>query len=131
MKRGTAEWVKKAEVDHRAATSLHRRKLLVHDAVCFHCQQCAEKYLKALMEELTLAIPKTHDLALLLNTLRPHHPRGLRSLGRGMAFLNGFAVDIRYPGKDSNKRQAEAALRWAGLVRTAARALLGIRPSRR
>jgi HEPN domain-containing protein len=102
----------------------------MHDAVCFHCQQCAEKYLKALMDELTLPIPKTHDLALLLRTLLPHH-RGLRSVSRGMAFLNGFAVDVRYPGRDANKRQAEAAQRWAGRVRMAARKLLGIRSSRR
>ncbi len=101
----------------------------MHDAVCFHCQQGAEKYLKALMEELGLAIPKTHDLAILVNTLLPHHAP-LRSLGRGMAFLNGFAVGIRYPGKDAKKRQAEAALRWEERARTAARALLGLHPPR-
>ena len=131
MKRATAEWVKKAEVDHLAATRLHRKKPPTHDAVRFHCQQCAEKYLKALMEELILAIPKTHDLALLLSALRPHHGRGLRSLDSGMSFLNGFAVDIRYPGKDATKRQEEASLRWAGRARTAARGLLGIGPRRR
>jgi HEPN domain-containing protein len=102
----------------------------MHDAVCFHCQQSAEKYLKALMDELTLPTPKTHDLALLLRTLLPHHG-GLRSVSRGMAFLNGYAVDVRYPGRDANKRQAEAALRWEDRVRTAARALLGLRPPRR
>ena len=44
--------------------------------------------------------------------------------------LTQFAVDTRYPGENASKRQAEAALRWAGRVRTKARAILGIRPRR-
>jgi HEPN domain-containing protein len=97
--------------------------------VCFHCQQCAEKYLKALLEELTLPVPKTHDLDGVLRPLHPHHPT-LRSLRRGLIFLTQFAVDTRYPGESATRRQAEAARRWEGRVRTAARALLGIRPRR-
>jgi HEPN domain-containing protein len=98
--------------------------------VCFHCQQCAEKYLKGLMEELGLLVPKTHDLDALLTRLAPHHP-ALQALRRGMLFLSDFAVDARYPGKWARKRQALAALRWAERVRTQARALLGIRERRR
>jgi HEPN domain-containing protein len=77
------------------------------------------------MAEAGWAIPKTHDLGLLLNVVLPHHP-ALRSLRRGLIFLTGFAVDTRYPGKNASKRQAEAALRWATRVRTAVRGLLGI-----
>jgi HEPN domain-containing protein len=99
----------------------------MHDVVCFHCQQCAEKYLKGLMEELGLTVPKIHDLGDLLPALRPHHP-SLGRLSRGLDFLTNFAVAIRYPDEDASKRQAEAALRWAGRVRTEARALLGIPP---
>jgi HEPN domain-containing protein len=102
----------------------------VHDGVCFHCQQCSEKYLKGLLEELGLPVPKIHDLAELLTKLAPYHPT-LRSLGRGLVFLTNFAVDPRYSGESASKRQAVAALRWAGRVRTQARALLGIRERRR
>jgi HEPN domain-containing protein len=130
MKEATAEWVKKAEADHRTITALVRRKHPDHDVVCFHAQQCAEKYLKGLMEELGLAVPKTHDLDLLLPALLPHHP-SLRALRRGLTFLNNFAVAVRYPGYDASRRQAEAARRWEDRVRTAARALLGLRPPRR
>ena len=56
MKRTTREWVNKAEADYRAAGRLHRGSDPLHDIVCFHCQQCAEKYLKGLLEELGLAI---------------------------------------------------------------------------
>ena len=128
MKRTTREWVRKAEADHRGARTLDGKKPPVHDLVCFHCQQCAEKYLKALLEELGLAVAKTHDLDKLLSTLRSHHP-SLRSLRRGLRFLTEFAVDTRYPGNSATKRQAEAALRWAVRTRTAARALLGLPPA--
>jgi HEPN domain-containing protein len=111
------------------ARSLTRGAGRSNDGVCFHCQQAAEKYLKALMQELTLAIPRTHALEDLLNLLLPHHP-GLNSFRRGLTFLTTFAVDTRYPGKTATKRQATAALRWAEQVRTAARALLGLRPRR-
>jgi HEPN domain-containing protein len=98
--------------------------------VCFHYQQCAEKYLKGLMEEVGLTVPKTHDLLDLQTSLAPHHP-SLHSLRRGLRFLTHFAVDTRYPGDCATKRQAEAALRWAKRVRTEARKLLGIPPRRK
>ena len=122
MKRLTAEWVKKAETDFLAANALADESLPFHEAVCFHCQQSAEKYLKALLKEASVRIPRTHDLALLLVLLGPHyHIRGLR---RGLEFLTQFAVETRYPGKSASKRQAVAALRWAGKVRATCRALL-------
>jgi HEPN domain-containing protein len=129
MKVTTARWVRKAEADFRAATRLSRGSDPLHDLVCFHCQQCAEKYLKALMEEVGLTVLKTHDLGDLLSALRPHYP-SLGSLSRGLDFLTNFAVAVRYPDENAGKRQAEAALRWEGRVRTEARSLLGVRPPR-
>ncbi len=130
MKKTTREWVQKAEEDYALARQAGRSKVPLHDGVCFHCQQCAEKYLKGLMEELGLAVSKTHDLDALLTALRSNYPT-LRSLRRGLVFLSDFAVDVRYPGKRASRRQAVAALRWAGRLRTTARALLGIRERRR
>jgi HEPN domain-containing protein len=100
--------------------------------VCFHCQQCAEKYLKGLLEELARPVPKTHDLEGLLGCLLPYHPT-LRSLRRGMDFLTQFAVETRYPGENVTRRQAEAALRWQQRIRAHARALLAVdrKPPRR
>ena len=125
MKRLTKEWVAKAEADFQVANTLIESRPPVHDARCFHCQQSAEKYLKALLEELGLTIPRTHNLEDLLSLLLTHHP-GLRSLHRGLIFLTDFAVETRYPGENANKRQAEAAMRWATKVRITARSLLGL-----
>lgn len=130
MKRTTREWVRKAEADYAAARRISRGKPPLHDVVCFLFQQCAAKYLKALLEEHGLSVPKTHDLGGLLRLLLPHHPM-LRSVRRGADFLTQFAVDIRYPGENASKRQATAALRWADRVRAEAPALLGIRPPRK
>jgi HEPN domain-containing protein len=82
--------------------------------------------LKALLEELHLSVEKTHELENLLDQLLPHHP-SLRSQRRGLAFLSQFAVGVRYPGDHASKRQAAAALRWAGKVHHACRNLLGPR----
>jgi HEPN domain-containing protein len=102
----------------------------LHEAVCFHCQQCAEKYLKGLMEESALRVPRTHDLDAVLTAITPHYPT-VQSLRRRLLFLSDFAVDVRYPGKNPRKRQALAALRWAGRVRELVRNVLGIRERRR
>jgi HEPN domain-containing protein len=125
MKRTTAKWVRKAEADWLIAVQSSQSETPVHDGVCFHCQQCVEKYLKGLLEEQGLSISKTHDLDKLRTVLLPHYP-SLRPLRRGLVFLTTFAVTTRYPGDDANQRQAEAALRWAEKVRTVVRGLLGI-----
>jgi len=129
MKKTTREWVRKVEADHVLARRASRGKTPLHDGVCFHCQQCAEKYLKALLEELGLAVPRTHNLDDVLNLLLPHHPT-LRPFRRGLIFLTDFAVETRYPGDNATRRQATAALRWEDQVRMAARSLLSIRPPR-
>ena len=97
----------------------------MHNGVCFHCQQCAEKYLKALLEELGMTFPKTHELDLLRTLLVPHLP-SFHGWRRGLVFLTNFAIAVRYPGDDATKRQATAALRWAARVRGACRQILGL-----
>jgi HEPN domain-containing protein len=63
-----ARWTEKAEHDFLAAE--HAMELAqegLTDTVCFHCQQCAEKYLKALLLYRAVVFPRTHDLRLLLD----------------------------------------------------------------
>jgi HEPN domain-containing protein len=116
-------------VDYRAARKLAPSRPPMHDLVCFCCQQAAEKYLKAVLNEQGLMVPRTHDLEDLLSLLLPSHPE-LGALRRGLKFLIQFAVDARYPGFRASKRQAASALGWACRVRDACRTLLGIRPPR-
>ncbi len=130
MKRLTAQWVRKAESDYVVARKLARGSDPHHDELCFHCQQSAEKYLKALLEELSQPVPRTHILEDLVVLLTSHHA-SLRSLRVGARFLTRFAVATRYPGKNATKREATAALGWSAKIRTAARTLLKIPPESR
>ena len=127
MKKQTARWVRKAEADRIGARRLAEIAEPVNDLICFHCQQSAEKYLKALVQELGLVVPRIHHLEKLL-ALVSTHDASLAKLRRTVAALNRYAVDFRYPGEDATKRQAKAALRHAEKVRTVLRAKLGLTP---
>lgn len=70
----TLEWIEKAEDDLRAASWLMQAPKVTFDAVGFHAQQCAEKYIKAVLHDRTIAFPKTHDLLDLLDLLRSPAP---------------------------------------------------------
>jgi HEPN domain-containing protein len=61
------QWNEKAEHDIRNAEhTLTLKKNCPFDTVCFHAQQCAEKYLKALLVSRSIPFPKTHDLRILM-----------------------------------------------------------------
>lgn len=106
MKPETREWVEKAEGDFRTA----RRELLApdspnYDAVCFHAQQCAEKYLKARLVEAGVSFPRIHDLTALLRLAR---------------------VEVRYPGMTADAEDANAAVNSAMEIRSSVRRALGL-----
>jgi HEPN domain-containing protein len=125
MRRETRQWIRKAENDFTGASVLATGPKSLHDLVVLSCRQCAERYLKALLEESSQPIPYIPDLVVLLTLLCPTYP-SLRAVRSGLKSLKEFAVDHRYPGRIANKRQARAAMRWASEVRHAARKLLGL-----
>jgi len=123
MKRHTAQWVSKAEEDVNAAAELAGINPPPRNAVCFHCQQAVEKYLKALLQELGAVIPRTHDVEDLLDLLVPYDAT-LSSLRRRIPSLTKFAVEYRYPGVRATTRQMRAALRALEIARSELRARL-------
>ena len=126
MKPSTREWIKKAEGDFLAATALaRRRKIPLHDQVYFHCQQSAEKYLKARLEEADIFSPKTHDLKKLLNLVLPVEPLW-SALLPALVRLNQYAVEIRYPGHEATKEEVRKALADCKAIRAEARVSLGV-----
>lgn len=116
---------KKSRVRLSGRAKTQSRKDPLRDQSCFFCQQSAEKYMKALLAELGLTIPRTHNLQDRLMLLQPHR-MGLGRLRRGMTLPTRFAVGTRYPGDSASKRDTEAALRWVHKVRLAARTQLGL-----
>jgi HEPN domain-containing protein len=121
MKPITLEWIDKAEGDFATA----ERELQVQqrpnfDAVCFHSQQCAEKYLKGCLQEANVAFSKTHDLGTLLDLCLPIEPNwsSLRSVADT---LTTYAVEFRYPGVSANQALATQSFQACGTVRAAIR----------
>jgi len=113
----TSEWIQKAEGDLATARrELRARTAPNYDAACFHAQQCAEKYLKALLQEAVTPFGKTHNLSLLLDLLKDQYP-ALELIRPTLAMLNAYAVEYRYPGESADKTVARQAVKMAEEVR--------------
>jgi HEPN domain-containing protein len=92
-----AEWVVKAENDlTNAAHTLRLAASCPTDTVCFHAQQCVEKYLKAILVVEGIDFPKTHDLEAMITLIPPKMRPGLSS--EEQARLTDYATGARYPG---------------------------------
>jgi HEPN domain-containing protein len=94
------EWVAKAENDLKnAAHTLKLGEVCPTDTVCFHAQQCAEKYIKARLVLEGIAFPKTHDLEELVSLLPAGVEPGMTPEERDG--LTDYATGARYPGWDA------------------------------
>ena len=95
------------------------------NAVAFHCQQAAEKYLKAFLVWSEVDFPKTHDLKELLNLAEPVS-RELAVGLKNVIVLTRYGVDLRYPGDrpDAALEEAREAVEMALQVRDAVLPLL-------
>ncbi|MCE1225257.1 MAG: HEPN domain-containing protein [Geobacteraceae bacterium] len=113
----TSEWIQKAEGDLATARrELRARTAPNYDAACFHAQQCAEKYLKALLQEAVTPFGKTHNLSLLLDLLKDQYP-ALELIRPTLAMLSAYAVEYRYPGESADKTVARQAVKMAEEVK--------------
>lgn len=122
-----AEWVAKAEGDFlTAGRELRARKAPNYDAVCFHAQQCAEKYLKAMLQENERNIPKIHNLIELM-LLCEEIDSSFEMLRADLVTMERFSVQIRYPGKTAEKEDAQIAYAAAVTTRKFIRQKLGMK----
>ncbi len=119
------DWVSKARLDIRSAETL-----LAHDPPllypsCFHSQQAAEKYIKALLASWSIEVPKTHELGRLLKIVEDRNA-DLAVMLIDVIVLNTYAVDIRYPGDqpEPGLEESREALKLALQVRDAVLPLL-------
>lgn len=128
MKPLTLEWIDKAEGDWASAQrELRARKRPNYDAACFHAQQCAEKYLKAKLEEAGIAFGRTHNLIALLAVALLVEP-GWIVLQPNLNALNVYAVLYRYPGVSATKPEAKDAVKNCREVRRFIRRSLQLLP---
>jgi HEPN domain-containing protein len=114
-----AEWLRKADSDMDLAEHLTDEGAAFANAIAFHCQQAAEKYLKAFLTSHQVAFPKTHDLEELLD-LAETSDRNLAASLRDVIVLTPYGVELRYPGDrpDASLDEARKAVELARKVRS-------------
>jgi HEPN domain-containing protein len=126
MKPLTLEWINKAEGDFTIMERESRaRKSPVLDAICFHAQQCGEKYFKARLQEAGVPFQKTHSLPALFALLRPVEPTWAFD-EPDLKWLSASAVEVRYPGDCANKDDAKRAVKLTREIRLVIRHGMGL-----
>ncbi|MBI5304427.1 MAG: HEPN domain-containing protein [Chloroflexi bacterium] len=121
-----AEWIQKGEDDYDAAqTLLRQRKRPMPAMVCYHCQQSAEKYLKAFLLQHNVHFERTHELGE-LNDLCVAVDGTFQFITDWLKLLNPYAVETRYPGRVIEITEAREAVATAKQIRKFVRAKLGV-----
>jgi len=92
------EWLDKAGRDLRAAEVLVAADPVLRGIACLHCQQVAEKSLKAFLAWRQTAFRKSHELRYLLRLCAATEP-GFQGLREAAETLTPYAQDFRYPGR--------------------------------
>ncbi|MBQ7713566.1 MAG: HEPN domain-containing protein [Oscillospiraceae bacterium] len=123
MDRASGEWLAFAETDLGVARHLletYRPQPL--EIICYHCQQSAEKAIKAVIvaHGAQGGMPKLHDLSFLLDQVKNAIKIDERYYDAADA-LTPYGVAVRYPSElaleerhaRSALRHAEALLDWA------------------
>ena len=119
------QWIDKADADLEVARRLAAEaagNLRIREIVGFHCQQAAEKYLKAFLTRCQIEFPKTHDIKLLLELAGDPLAGSLSDA----KWLTPFGVEIRYPGDTAEMLPGDEgkAIEIANLVKQVVLAIL-------
>lgn len=91
---------------------------------CFHAQQCAEKYMKALLAFKDIKFPLTHDLTV-LEVKCASAGINMDIEKKWLALLSAYAVAARYDRDRPSLEDAKEALEIAKAIRKFARTFLG------
>ncbi len=120
------EWAARAEMDLATA----HRELAVqedvnHDIICLLAQQCAEKYLKALLQKHEIDFPAAYQQGELLGLLGRREP-SLATRRSDLATLSHYEDDLRYHDCSASPEEARTAADAGERVRAEIRHLLGL-----
>jgi len=103
MKPKTAEWLDFANADLLGARILAETQKL-ENLVAYHCHQSAEKALKAVLVELSVDFPKTHDLGLLADLIR-NSGVSVAEILPLLKEINPYSIAPRYPGFETESSE--------------------------
>ncbi len=124
MTKYATHWFRKAEEDLLVIRVLLPKKGTAN-AVCFHAQQAAEKYLKGFLAFHGKNVRKIHELDALL-LLCAEVNASFNELKKDAIFLNHFYTEARYPGDipDFSSSQAQDAAVSADRVKAFVRVVV-------
>jgi HEPN domain-containing protein len=105
--RAARAWLDKADGDRRSARALLDLSPPETESAAFHCQQAAEKYLKAFLAYHGDDIPRIHDLTVLVD-VASDYDSSIDELEEPAELLVPFAVAARYPFTHAEPDAAEA-----------------------
>jgi HEPN domain-containing protein len=112
------EWIDIASQDLASAKYLLSMKPVPLEIICYHCQQSAEKYLKAFMAFKSMDIIKTHDLTALYKVI-VDMDTSFEILKNECIDLTDFSVSTRYPYKlELDIKDAKKAIKDAENIQT-------------
>ena len=112
------KWIEIAEEDLLLAKhAFTLQSNIPYRLICYHAQQCAEKYIKALLVSKFIDFPYTHSINVLIK-LVPEELNLMTKLETTFKLTN-YAVARRYPGEYKNigKDDALSAVELAELVK--------------
>ncbi len=113
-------WIEKAENDLKnAGIALRAGMECPTDTVAFHAQQCAEKYLKALLSFKRIDFPRIHDIGELMRASGIMVKLSVEE----QRLLTDYATVTRYPGdyEPVSLTEARHAVMLARRIRSAVR----------
>ena len=97
-----AAWLAYANADYDTATFLYEKQYPRQlEIICYHCQQAAEKAIKALYLKLNIpgGIPRKHDLPFLLQQISGEITIPEEIVNAADA-LDPYGILVRYPSDD-------------------------------
>jgi len=111
------QWLEKGNDDLRSAEYLSTMHYPTPDEIiCYHCQQSAEKYLKAFIFSQDIEPEKTHDLEYLLEICKKYNTE-FSTLLSNAYILKRYAVLPRYPNElEINNDDMKSALNNAKVI---------------
>lgn len=113
-------WFRKAENDLINAENTMKMETPPTDTVCFHSQQCAEKYIKGFLTFNEIYFPKTHSIEDIVELCKQIIPE-IESELDNVEILSSYGVEVRYPDEiyyDIPKEDAQEAIDLAKKVKS-------------
>lgn len=86
------------------------------DILCYHCQQAAEKQLKALLLHHGQSVKRTHDLEELLDLLKVFESSIDVKYYNNALKINDYSILMRYPGLSVDPSEADVLEATASAV---------------